>query len=164
MTTLVLLRHAKSAYPPAVADHDRPLNGRGRRDAPVVGQLLAESVGAFDVALVSTAARAQTTFDLAAPALEVTARRDEPALYLASPEAMLRRVAEIDAPRVLVVAHNPGTEELAAQLTANTASEAYRRMAVKFPTAAFAVLEAPEPLREWRAGCAQLVEFAIGRG
>jgi phosphohistidine phosphatase len=164
MTTLVLLRHAKSAYPSGVADHDRPLNGRGRRDAVVAGQLLTESVGVFDVALVSTAVRAQTTFELAAAALEVRQRRDEPGLYLASPAAMLRRLTDVDAARVLIVAHNPGTEDLAAELTANTGSEAYRRMRTKFPTSAFAVLEAPEPLPQWRAGIAELVEFGIARG
>ncbi len=37
---LVLLRHAKSAYPPGVADHERPLNDRGRRDAPEAGRWL----------------------------------------------------------------------------------------------------------------------------
>ena len=42
MPTLALLRHAKSAYPAGVADHDRPLNARGRRDAPVAGRLLAQ--------------------------------------------------------------------------------------------------------------------------
>src|SRR5215472_15626148 len=40
MRRLMLLRHAKSDRPPGVADHDRPLNRRGARDAGVVGTYL----------------------------------------------------------------------------------------------------------------------------
>ncbi len=38
---LILIRHAKSDYPPGVPDHDRPLNARGLRDAPRIGAWLA---------------------------------------------------------------------------------------------------------------------------
>ncbi|MGQ3295308.1 MAG: SixA phosphatase family protein, partial [Shinella sp.] len=37
MKRLLLLRHAKSAWPEGVEDHDRPLSDRGRRDAPCMG-------------------------------------------------------------------------------------------------------------------------------
>lgn len=155
-STLVLLRHAKSAYPSGVADHDRPLNARGRRDAPQAGRLLAEAVGAIDVALVSTALRAQTTFDLASPALAVARRRDEPGLYLAAPGVMLEYVRRCEADTVLVVAHNPGTEDLAQALGGVVQP--------KFPTAAFAVLRADLPFSSWQPGCAELVQFTVCRG
>ena len=66
---LVLIRHAKSDYPWGVDDHDRPLNERGRRDAPQVGAWLDEhltwgAAGAPAVR-VSTARRAQLTWTLA---------------------------------------------------------------------------------------------------
>lgn len=120
----------------------------------MAGRLLAASVGPIDVALVSTAVRAQATFELAA--LEVGQRRDESGLYLAPPLVMLDYVRECDADTVLVVAHNPGTEELAQGL-GGVAQE-------KFPTAAYAVLRAELPFAEWELGCADLVEFTVGRG
>ena len=155
-STLVLLRHAKSAYPSGVPDHDRPLNGRGRRDAPVAGQLLAEAVGRIDLALVSTALRAQMTFDLASASLSVGRRRDEPGLYLASPKVMLEYVRRCEADTVLLVAHNPGTEDLAEALSGVGQA--------KFPTAAFAVLCADAPFSGWKPGCARLAEFTVARG
>ena len=162
--TLILLRHAKSAYPAGVADHDRPLNGRGRRDAPVAGSLIATHVPHIDLALVSTAARAQQTWELAAAALQVADTRDVAELYLASPDIMLRRVRAVTASTVVLVSHNPGTEELAERLTANTDSPEYRRMMQKFPTAAFAVLTADKPFSGWGYGSATLSAFEVGRG
>ena len=62
--TLDLVRHAKSSWDdPTLADHDRPLNDRGRHDAPMMGRRLHERGFAPDVILSSTAARAQATAD-----------------------------------------------------------------------------------------------------
>lgn len=160
--TLVLLRHAKSDYPPGVVDHDRPLNARGRRSAPVAGELISGALGVLDVALVSTATRAQQTWMLSG----VQARRvqDCSELYLASAEAMLRRVRAESADSLIVVAHNPGTEDLAARLTGNPDSPAYARMVTKFPTAAFAVMRADVPFAQWEFGTAELETFEVGRG
>lgn len=162
-TTLVLLRHAKSAYPPGVDDHDRPLNARGRRDAPVAGRLIAEAVGDIDVTLVSTATRAQETFELARPALLVDRVDNAPGLYLAPAQRMLAQIRDLQATTALVVAHNPGTEDLAARLCREQSSDAYTRMTTKFPTAAFAVLIADVPFSEWDFGSARLERFEIGR-
>lgn len=162
--TLILMRHAKSAYPEGVGDHDRPLNARGRRDAPVAGQLLAQSLPTVDLALISTATRAQQTWDLARPAVQVVEQHDVPQLYLASPDTMLRRVRDVDVRRLVLVSHNPGTEDLAERLTRNTTSEQYRRMCAKFPTAAFAVLESDAPFAQWSFGTAILRAFEVGRG
>lgn len=164
MATLVLLRHAKSAYPPGVADHDRPLNARGRRDAPVAGHLIAQVRPDFDVVLVSTAKRAQQTWELASPAVVTRRRIDVPELYLASAEAMLRRLRDVDADTAIVVSHNPGTEDLAERLSDDTTGDDYRRMLMKFPTAAFAVLESDKPFARWGYGEARLTAFEVGRG
>jgi len=163
-TTLVLLRHAKSAYPRGVGDHERPLSGRGRRDAPVAGRLIAQHVPWIATALVSTAVRTQQTWDLAAPALQVDDKRDMPELYLASADAMLARLRDETGPSVIVVAHNPGTEVLAERLTRNTSSPDYRQMVAKFPTAAFAVLTSDEPWAHWGLGSARLEAFVVARG
>lgn len=161
-STLVLLRHAKSDYPPGVVDHDRPLNDRGRRDAPVVGSLVTGLCPVFDVALVSTAVRAQQTW--LGSGISARTVTDCPELYLASPEAMLRRIRRESAASVIVVAHNPGTEDLAARLTANTDSPAFARMLTKFPTAAFAMLRSADPFEQWEFGSAELLAFEVGRG
>jgi phosphohistidine phosphatase len=163
-STLILLRHAKSAYPEGVSDHDRPLSGRGRRDGPVAGRLIAGLVPQIDRALVSTAIRAQQTWELARPALRVGKQVDVPELYLASPDTMLRRIRAVSGKTVIVVSHNPGTEDLAERLTRNTDSRAYKHMLTKFPTAAFAVLESDDPFAQWGFGGATLRAFAIGRG
>ena len=59
--TLVLLRHGKSAYPPDVGDHDRPLAPRGVREAGLAGDWLRANVPAVDAVLCSTATRTRET-------------------------------------------------------------------------------------------------------
>jgi phosphohistidine phosphatase len=61
MKNLLLLRHAKSAWPDGVEDHDRPLAERGRRDAPRMGAYMADVGIEPNVALVSSARRTQET-------------------------------------------------------------------------------------------------------
>src|SRR5258708_16699762 len=58
---LVLLRHAKSAYPDGVADHDRPLAPRGIKEAGLAGDWLRANLPAVDAVLCSTATRARET-------------------------------------------------------------------------------------------------------
>ena len=62
--TLILLRHSKSDWSTNEADLDRPLAKRGRRQAPEAGRWLATHVDRIDLAVVSTARRARTTWDL----------------------------------------------------------------------------------------------------
>ena len=65
MKTLLILRHAKSSWrDTSLDDHDRPLNERGRRDAPRRGQLLLEESLLPDLILCSTAARARRTAEI----------------------------------------------------------------------------------------------------
>src|ERR1035441_6396578 len=65
---LVLLRHAKSAWPD-LPDHDRPLAGRGRGDAPLMGRWLRDTGWIPDLVWCSTAERATQTWRLAAAEL-----------------------------------------------------------------------------------------------
>src|SRR5580698_5846089 len=62
---LILLRHAKSAWPEDIPDHERPLAPRGRRDAPAAGGWLRKSDHVPDRVLCSTARRARETWQLA---------------------------------------------------------------------------------------------------
>lgn len=122
MKTLVLVRHAKSAWDePGIDDHDRPLADRGLRDAPEMGRRLAERGLEPDVIRSSTAVRARTTAELIADALGLAPDRldlDE-RLYGASPEDILGVVRELDDAigTAMVVAHDPGMSDLAFALS-----------------------------------------------
>ena len=121
MRTLLLLRHAKSSWKHSgLSDHDRPLNKRGRRDAPKVGRLLKQKRLSPGGIISSSATRARETADeVARWSAFDSAVQLEPRLYLADPATIVGvvRWAGAQARRVLVVGHNPGIEELAARLT-----------------------------------------------
>ncbi|MGI9822364.1 SixA phosphatase family protein [Agromyces sp. Marseille-Q5079] len=122
MKTLTLVRHAKSDWgQPGLADHDRPLNDRGLRDAPEMGRRLRERGEVPDLIVSSTALRARTTAGLIAEGLGLDAASvtlDE-RLYGSSPQTILRVIGELDGElgRVMVVAHNPGISDFAFDLT-----------------------------------------------
>jgi phosphohistidine phosphatase len=159
MKTLLILRHAKSAWDePGVADHDRPLSKRGKRDAPRMGQLLRDEELVPDLILSSTAKRARRTAQLVAETCgyEGDIELDE-SLYLADPEAYLEALADLpDAvQRVMVVGHNPGLEELLEALTGE---------AEPLPTAALA--EVALSIAHWgqaKAAQGQLVNVWLPR-
>jgi len=120
MKTLLLLRHAKSSWDDGnLADFDRPLNGRGRRDAPVMGRLLAQHELTPDLIVTSAARRAAATAELVALAAEYTGDiQYTNELYLADPETFLdvARDTADTVTRLLLVGHNPGIEELVTDL------------------------------------------------
>lgn len=162
---LGLLRHAKSAYPTGVGDHERPLSDRGRRDAGAVGPLVASRIGTLDLALVSDATRAQQTWNLSG----ATARtqRDEPRIYEAYATALLDVVTGISANThtALMVGHNPGFEALAYHLAGEDSdANAFTKLNDKFPTCALAVLESAAPFDEWSSAPVRLRSFDIARG
>jgi len=142
MKTLLLLRHAKSSWKqPDLADHDRPLNKRGKRAAPLMGALLQDEKLIPDFILCSSAVRAYTTALLAAKACTYKGKiKQTRKLYLADPQAyieVLRQVSKNHA-RVLVVGHNPGLETLIEALTGE---------AIAMPTTALAYVELS--LKRW---------------
>ncbi len=126
MKTLILIRHAKSAWDvEAQSDYDRTLNARGLADAPVMGerlsQRLAQNDQKLDALISSSAVRAEQTTCLLAQALcfpeqSIDWRRE---LYLASPRTMQDLVRELpeDVKTVALVAHNPGVSDLVEKLT-----------------------------------------------
>jgi phosphohistidine phosphatase len=121
MQHLILLRHAKSSWDDAgLADHDRPLAGRGLDDAPEMGRRLARRGIAPDLVLTSSARRARMTAELVVAELGQPDCRIEieSAIYLASPGELLAVIAGVDAARraLLVVGHNPGMTQLANML------------------------------------------------
>ena len=166
MRTLILLRHAKSAYPPGVSDHDRPLADRGRRDAPAAGEWLASHCAAPDLVLVSTARRAQETWDLAKPHLPAFGDvRDEGRIYEAATPVLRDIVATLpgSAGTVLVVGHNPALEDLAVSLATDGVPDALGSMAMKYPTCGIAVLTGDGAWADMLRH-ARLAAFAVPRG
>lgn len=145
MKRLLLVRHAKSSWAdPGQADHDRPLNKRGRAAAPVMARWLeAEGLVPERILCSSSARTVETVHRMrrAVPALPEPELL--PALYLAGPPTMLRLVRALtdDLSRVMLVAHEPGLSALAEHLSdANPATGCARAFA-HFPTAAVAVFQ-----------------------
>lgn len=166
MRTLVLLRHAKSDYPPGVPDHDRPLAARGRRDAPEAGAWLAAHCPPPDRVLVSSAKRAQETWALAAPHLgSYGTVVSESRIYEAAGSALAALVSALPAEdlTVVMVGHNPGLEDLAASLVRGGDADAQQRMLTKYPTNGIAVLRSPGEWTDLVRG-ADLVDFVAPRG
>jgi len=129
-----VLRHAKSDWSGDEPDHDRPLAPRGRRQAPEAGRWLAAEAGPIDLAVVSTALRAQQTWALASAELAVAPDRvDEERAYAASGRVLATLLEEYaDRATVVLVGHNPGVEDLVHQLTGEW---------VALPTSAIAVVD-----------------------
>ena len=142
MKTLLVLRHAKSSWDDsALHDHERPLNGRGEKDAPRMGQLARDEGLTPDLILSSDAVRARLTAAAMAEVIGGQILLDE-RLYLASAAEIIaalqsvvqRTVFQDSAATVMIVGHNPGLEELVAQLTGEWES---------LPTAALAQISLP---------------------
>ncbi|MCA1492593.1 histidine phosphatase family protein [Ensifer sp. NBAIM29] len=139
---LMLLRHAKSDWPEGVADHRRPLAERGRRTAPVIGAYMAEHGLVPDLAIVSTARRAQETWEIVSEALPVgVAARDAVGIYEVAAPAILKVIRDVEpwVSCLLLVGHNPGMAELALLLAGG--GEDLPRLREKFPTAGLAVID-----------------------
>ncbi|MET8977238.1 histidine phosphatase family protein [Streptomyces sp. NPDC004539] len=165
---LVVLRHAKSAWPEGVPDHDRPLGPRGLRDAPAAGRALAGADRLPDLALCSTAERARRTWELASAQWGTPPPvRYDPRLYGADVPEHLEVVRETppEVGTLLLVGHNPGLEDLVLALAADGVDDTLDRVAVKFPTSAIAVLTWHAPTWHTLApGTALLTEMTVPRG
>ncbi len=116
---LILMRHAKSDWTTdAPTDHLRPLNKRGRRDAPRMGRLLLERGWRPDRVILSDSARTQETLQRLGLDLAIPARLC-PEIYEASDDALLDalRRHHDDARTLLLIGHSPGLDALLTVLT-----------------------------------------------
>ncbi|TAK69620.1 MAG: histidine phosphatase family protein [Actinomycetota bacterium] len=157
---LLVLRHAKSDWPAGVADQDRPLAARGRRDAPEAGRWIAAQAGAPDLAVVSPATRTRQTWELVSAQLPsaVTASYDD-RIYDATTEQLYAVLREVDqtATTVVLVGHNPGCHALVDELTDGAAP-------ARYPTCGLALLGVTVPWSQLQPGTARLLAFAVPRG
>ena len=142
--TLFILRHAKSSWDEvSLPDFDRPLNGRGRRAAPVMGKYLKKQYGTPELIQCSTAARAEETLQRLLPALGgKPVLTQEPRLYLAKKHTVLSVLNRVkgDPQSVLMIGHSPGIERFAADLIGEGDEKTRRLLASKYPTAALTVV------------------------
>jgi len=147
---LLLLRHAKSAWPPGAADADRPLAPRGERACTVIGAYLARQAILPDHVAVSPAQRTRETAQRVLAAASCPAEPViEPQLYEGDPFLVLREVPD-HARCAMLVGHEPELLELVRVLCGAD---------VRLPTAALALLEleAPWALQPAGRGVLQLL-------
>jgi len=120
MKRLILTRHAKSSWDdPTMADHDRPLNDRGRAASADLGAWLASRGHVPGEVLCSDALRTRETWAGVAPGLPgAPALVLKPALYHAGPDVMLAVLKHATADTVMMIGHNPGIAEFAGRIVA----------------------------------------------
>lgn len=143
MLRLLLLRHAKAAWPPNVPDLERPLAERGRNAAPLMGQYMKDQGLVPDLVLVSPARRTRETWDLVRPILGDIRTVFDGRIYEAPPAQLLSVIGDAppEARALLMIGHNPGFEDVANLLAGEGEPEALQRMSNSFPTAALAVID-----------------------
>src|SRR5579872_1788288 len=148
MKRLAVLRHAKSSWDQAdLEDINRPLNERGWKAARKIGNALERRGLDFDSVLASPAARVRETIDAVRERFKLEAPvQFEPRIYLAEVEQLLEIVRDLPetVQRPLLVGHNPGLERLVSLLTIDDEEHLRQRVAHKFPTGAFALVELPQ--------------------
>jgi phosphohistidine phosphatase len=150
MRRLILLRHSKAVPHTGRDDHGRALTEGGREDAERIGQFLARKGLIPDLVVYSSAERTRETAKIVA---ENWGRRvkniSENGLYEATRDAILARVQGLPdrAGAVMIVGHNPGIAEIANIFAGSGAEDDRLRMAGKFPTSAFAVIDFP--VQKW---------------
>lgn len=122
MKTLYLMRHAKSSWDfEGLSDHDRPLNNRGRKAAPLMGRELVAREIEIDLLLSSSAVRALTTATLMAKELEYDPEKIavEEQIYKADKRELLDIIRGIpnQFDRVMLVGHNNTITDFANMLS-----------------------------------------------
>ena len=128
MKILYLLRHAKSSWSfDELSDQERPLNDRGRDDAPLMGQALAKRRICPDVIVSSPAVRAMSTALLVAREMQFPHEKItvEPGIYGADADDLLAIIKNLPdaAGSVLLVGHNPTITEVANVLSPSSLNE-----------------------------------------
>jgi phosphohistidine phosphatase len=164
--TLLVVRHAKSDWDTAAPDHERPINARGKREAPQLGRLLDDAGLRPGLVVCSSATRAQQTWQLASsvwadpPPVSVDDR-----LYDASRSDVLAVVNQTsDAVRVLaVVGHEPTSSALVSVLAGSADAAAAQALSAGLKTACAAVLTFDGDWPQLEPGVARLTQVVSPR-
>ena len=153
MPTLIVLRHSKAASPLGTPDADRPLAGRGRRDAEQAGDELRAAELSPDHVICSTSLRTRQTLE----GLGLDAPVDfESRVYGNDAEDILDLLREQSGETLLLIGHNPSMHQLVVGLTGTSEDH--------FPTSATAVIEFDGEWADLWPGTARLISLWVPRG
>lgn len=154
---LYIMRHAKSDWSgPDTADHDRPINKRGQKNAMQIGQWMQENNYIPQKIISSTALRAKQTIELVSNQFvdyDSSNILYDKMLYLAEPYTLLEliKLYKDELNSLMLVAHNPGMERLVNTLQ----TEEYKGMT----TANLAIFEYPDSQFNPEVDKGKLIEF-----
>ena len=161
---LILLRHAKSEWKQTeLADIERPLSDRGKKNATKMGRWLIEQALIPDLILVSPAQRTQQTLRRICSEFSTNAITVD-ALYLADLPTLLHTLSDTpQAERVMIIGHNPGLEELFEFLnhetSQSTSNQERTETVTLFPTCSLAHFILPQSWRPLEKGDGKLLQF-----
>ncbi|NKX56726.1 SixA phosphatase family protein [Arthrobacter mobilis] len=165
---LMIMRHAKAAWPTGVPDHERPLAKRGHHEAPMIGRWMVEHGYLPDFILCSSALRTRQTCTWVCSELGEKAPTpllsDE--LYEASAGRILHEINHLpeSITSLLVIGHMPGVQELAMRLASvESDEEAVMDMASHYPTSGLTVLEHTKNWAELDGRDARVTHFIVRR-
>ena len=166
---LVIMRHAKADWPGGIEDHERPLEERGHREAPLAGKWLVKHNIGPDFILCSSALRTRQTCTWVCSELgdKAPTPKLEDGLYAASALRMLTVVNHVPdtVTTLMLIAHMPGVQDLAMHLASRDSDhDAYMDAATRYPTSALTVLETETSWSELDGQDARLTRFKVPRG
>ncbi|MDI3329239.1 MAG: histidine phosphatase family protein [Micrococcus sp.] len=166
--TLVILRHAKSDWPKGVEDHERPLGGRGNREAPLAGRWLVEHGIYPDMILCSDAVRTRQTCTWVCSELGEKAPTPylDSRLYEADAASALAVINETEEQvrTLMLVGHLPWVQDLGMRLASIDSDEdAVVTMAERLPTLGLQVFAVPGEWATLDGRDARMTHFAVPR-
>lgn len=167
MSRLYLLRHAKAAWgAPGTPDFDRPLTPEGMRAARAAGAALAAAGQMPALAACSPALRTRQTFEGVAQAFAASLPvRMDASLYDSDTQSYLAALnAAGDAPSLLMVGHNPMTEEFGAALAGSGEPQAMAALKGGFPVCGLAVIVFDLPFAAAKPGLGRIESFSVHEG
>lgn len=142
------------------SDHDRPLNGRGRRACKLLREYVRDRDVEPQLTLCSTARRTVETVEGLKLSGEV---KLEPRIYSAGAEDLLERLQQLpsELDEVMMVGHNPSMQVLVLKLAAANGPHSHEldEIRMKYPTGALSTLEFQGDWADLRPGGAELINY-----
>ena len=116
---LIVMRHAKSSWKDTnLDDHERPLNKRGRGDAPIVADAIFDRSWIPELILVSSSKRTLQTLEGMSERLGKTPFQVRPGIYHATVSDLMEELEDaLDNGTTMIIGHNPGSEILVNHLS-----------------------------------------------
>ena len=165
---LLILRHAKAAWPLGVDDHERPLAQRGHNEAPLIGRWMVEQGHIPDFILCSSALRTRQTCTWICNELGDKAPTPmlSDGIYEASATQVLSEINQLPdtITSLLVISHMPAVQNLAMRLASvESDEESVMDMATHYPTSGLTVFEHEKSWAELDGRDAKLTRFVVCR-